>query len=308
MPGHEPTPPSGEQFELVHADQKAIVVEVGGGLRTYSAGGHDLLDGYGLEEACTSGRGQVLAPWPNRLEDGRYEFGGRQYQLPLSESEHRNAIHGLVRWASWSVLARERHRVVMTHMIHHQPGYPFSLALSIDYSLSQEGLRVQTTAMNMGREACPYGIGAHPYLTIGTATVDPVLLRVPAHTVLLSDERDLPIGTESVAGTPYDFRAPTPVGSTVLDSCFTDLERGDDGRARVELRNPESGAALALWVDETYPYLMVFTGDPLPDVARRSLAVEPMTCPANAFRTGTALIHLRPGESFVSTWGIARDG
>lgn len=304
---HEPRAPSGEQFELAHADQRAVVVEVGGGLRTYSAGARDILDGYALDAPSISGRGQVLAPWPNRLQDGCYEFDGRRHQLPLTEPEHHNAIHGLVRWASWTVAEREQHRVVMQHTVPHQPGYPFSLALSIEYSLAEGGLRVQTTATNTGHEACPYGSGAHPYLTLGTATVDPVLLRVPAHSVLLSDERGLPTGTESVDGTDYDFRAPRPVGPTVLDNCFTDLERDDDGLARVGLRNPDDGAALALWVDATYPYLMVFTGDPLRDVARRSLAVEPMTCPADAFRTGTSLIRLQPGESFVSTWGITGD-
>jgi aldose 1-epimerase len=50
---------------------------------------------------------------------------------------------------------------------------------------------------------------------------------------------------------------------------------------------------------------MLFTGDPLPDVDRRSLAAEPMTCPPNAFRTGEALIRLEPGRSFTSAWGIA---
>ena len=62
---------------------------------------------------------------------------------------------------------------------------------------------------------------------------------------------------------------------------------------------------LTLWVDEGYPYLMLFTGDPLPDVDRRSLAVEPMTCPPNAFRTGESLIRIEPGTSFTCSWGIA---
>ena len=62
--------PSGKQFELAHGDQRAVVVEVGGGLRSYSAGGRELLDGYGADEMCASGRGQVLLPWPNRIEDG----------------------------------------------------------------------------------------------------------------------------------------------------------------------------------------------------------------------------------------------
>ena len=80
--------------------------------------------------------------------------------------------------------------------------------------------------------------------------------------------------------------------------------RGDDGCARVELRDPDSETVLTLWADESYSYLMLFTGDPLPDVNRRSLAVEPMTCPPNAFRSGEALVSLEPGASFTSTWGI----
>ena len=65
-----------------------------------------------------------------------------------------------------------------------------------------------------------------------------------------------------------------------------------------------NGRVVTLWVDEGYPYLMLFTGDPLPDVDRRALAVEPMTCPPNAFRTGESLIRLAPGQSTASTWGI----
>jgi aldose 1-epimerase len=139
---------------------------------------------------------------------------------------------------------------------------------------------------------------------VGTETVDPVILRAPGRTMLVSDERGLPAGSAPVDGTEHDFRSPRPIGGTVLDNAFTDLVREDDGLARVELRDPGSGRGLTLWVDETYPYLMLFTGDPLPDVDRRSLAVEPMTCPPNAFRTGESLIRLEPGGSFTSTWGI----
>jgi aldose 1-epimerase len=131
-------------------------------------------------------------------------------------------------------------------------------------------------------------------------------LHVPARTVLRSDERGLPTGKEAVEGTEYDFRKPMRIGSTTLDHAFTDLERDQDGLARVELRDPDHGTRVWLWVDESYPYLMLFSGDPLPDVHRRSLAVEPMTCPPNAFRTGDGLIGLEPGSSFTSTWGITR--
>jgi aldose 1-epimerase len=295
--------PSGEQVEITLGDQRAVVVEVGGGLRTYSAADRELLDGYSVDEMCPSGRGQVLIPWPNRLEDGTYEFDGQRHQLTLDEPESHNAIHGLVRWSGWTVAEREPHRVVMRHQLHPRPGYPFSLALAIEYRLSEEGLAVRTTATNVGSGACPYGGGAHPYLTAGTATVDSTVLHAPAGTVLLSNERGIPIGSVPVEGTDYDFRQPRPIGTTPLDHCLTDLERDGDGIARATLHRPDGGG-LSLWMDESYPYLMLFTGDPLPDVARRSLAAEPMTCPPNAFRTGRHLIHLGSGQSFTGRWGI----
>jgi aldose 1-epimerase len=82
--------PSGEQITITAGDQQAVIVEVGGGLRSYSTGGRELVDGYRADEMSSSGRGQVLIPWPNRLRDGSYEFDGRRHQLPLNEPERRN--------------------------------------------------------------------------------------------------------------------------------------------------------------------------------------------------------------------------
>jgi aldose 1-epimerase len=298
------TAPSGDQIEIALGDQRATVVEVGGGLRAYSAAGRDVIDGYGVDEMSRSGRGQVLMPWPNRLQDGSYEFDGARHQLPIDDVEEQDAIHGLVRWVSWTAGEREPHRVVMEHLLHPRPGYPFSLALAIEYRLSEEGLGVTTTATNFGRVSCPFGSGAHPYLTLGSGTVDELTLRVPGGTVLRSDDRGIPVGSAAVEGTDVDFRRPRTVGTTKLDNAFTDLERDADGLARVQLRDPQERSELTLWVDESYPYLMVFTGDPLPDVDRRALAVEPMTCPPNAFRSGTDLVQLEPGQSFTGRWGI----
>jgi aldose 1-epimerase len=278
-------------------------VEVGGGLRSYTVDGRGILDGYGQNDMSTSGRGQMLIPWPNRIQDGSYDFDGRRLQLPLTEPEHGNAIHGLVRWAAWDAVEHQPHRVVMQHRLHPQPGYPFSLVLSIEYGLTGDGLSVRTTATNVGSTACPYGCGAHPYLTLGTQTIDDVVLHVPAETILLMDERGLPVGSEAVGGTEFDFRIPRRIGSTKLDNAFTGLVRDAQGLAWVELRLGED-AGLSLWVDESYGYLMVFTGDPLPDVNRRSVAIEPMTCPPNAFRTGDGLIRLEPGASQTCSWGI----
>jgi aldose 1-epimerase len=279
-----------------------VVVEVGGGIRSYSVDGREVLDCYDERAMCTSGRGQVLIPWPNRLQDGRYEFDGRSHQLALTEPSQGNAIHGLVRWSSWQVAERQPDRVVMRHVLRPQPGYPFEVELNIEYVLSGGGLAVRTSASNVGDEACPYGSGAHPYLTLGTPTVDSIALRTPARSVVVSDAHGIPTGRVAVDGTDYDFRDLTPIGRTKLDNAFTDLDRDADGMARIELRGEANG--VDVWMGEAYSYVMVFSGDPLPDVNRRSLAVEPMTCPPNAFRTGDSVVRLEPGQSFTSAWGV----
>jgi aldose 1-epimerase len=296
--------PSGEQIEIVGDGQRAVVVEVGGGLRSYSVDGVELLDGYPQTAMCTSGRGQLLIPWPNRLQGGTYEFDGRRHRLPLTEPERGNAIHGLVRWSSWTVAERASDRVAVRHIIHPQPGYPFEVDVRVEYALLPTGLTVTTTATNVGEEACPYGNGAHPYLTLGTPSVDSIVLRAPGRSVLVSDDDGIPTGTVAVAGTEYDFLEPRLIGSVKLDNAYTELERDDDGVASVDLLHETSGAGVTVWLDQAYRYVMIFSGDPLPDVNRRSLAVEPMTCPPNAFRTGQDVVRLEPGASFTSTWGL----
>src|SRR5260370_30076784 len=146
------TPPSGEQFELVRGTQRAVVGEAGGGLRPYG----DILLGYGLDEMCAAARGAVLAPWPNRIAGGTYAFDGETYQLAVSEPKSGSAIHGLVRWASWHAVEREESRVVMEHVLHPQPGYPFLLRLRVEYALHDDRLSVRTTAENIGERAFPF--------------------------------------------------------------------------------------------------------------------------------------------------------
>ena len=191
--------------------------------------------------------------------------------------------------------------------MHPQPGYPFALALAIEYTLSQGGLRVRTTATNVGTDPCPFGCGAHP---VPHASAPARRLGAPARS---RRARCCCPTSAASPSAPARSTAPTttsasrrPIGATSSTHAFTDLERDRDGLARVELRLSRSRRRqLALWVDERYPYLMLFTGDDRPDVDRRSLAVEPMTCPPNAFRSGDALIVLEPGDSFDGVWGIA---
>ena len=254
------TAPSGAQHELRFGDHRVVVVEVGGGIRSWDG----VLDGYGRDEMCPSGRGAVLAPWPNRLSEGRYTWDGEQYQLALTEPAGGAAIHGLVRWANWDAVERDASRVVMQHVIYPQTGYPFTLWLRVEYRLGSSGLAVLTTAENIGDRACPFGVGHHPYIAAPTGRVDDLTLQGK------------------------------PIGTTRYDDTFA-LE----GPWRLEVGD------VTVWADERWKYVQLFTGDEKPDVARRAIAVEPMTCPPNAFRSGQDVIRLEPGERFEGRWGIA---
>jgi aldose 1-epimerase len=271
---------SGAQYEIRRGDSYAVAVEVGGGLRLYD----DVLLGYEADEMATAGRGQVLAPWPNRLEDGAYSFGGASFQVPLTELETRSAIHGLVRFANWTCAEREASRIVLEHTLHPQPGYPFLLRLRVGYELAESGLRVETRAENLGQEPLPFGLAHHPYLA---GRADGFEVTLPAATRLSVDQRKLPSGR-----TANDLPRTFVVGDRQIDATFTDLVD-----RRVAVGDHE------IWFDEAYRYVQLFTGDH-PAVGRQGLAVEPMTCPPNAFRTGEALITLRPGDSFYGSWGI----
>ena len=300
--------PSGRQVELRHGDQRAVVVEVGGGLREYVVAGEPVVDGYPVDRMADGGRGMPLIPWPNRLADGSYELDGQRYQLPINEVPRQNASHGLTGWLNWSVAEQSPAGVRMQLLLYPRPGYPFSLELSIDYTLDDDGLRVRTTAANVGTTRLPFGSGQHPYFTVGTPVVDTAILRVPAEQVVeLDPQRRLPTGARRpVTDSVEDFLGPRPIGESVLDACYTGLIRDADGCARATLQHPDGGRGLTVWVDHTYRYLQVFSGDTLPAARRRQgLAIEPMTCPPNAFRTGDDLVILEPGQSHVSTWGVS---
>lgn len=295
--------PSGTQVVLSRGPAQASVVEVGAGLRTLTVGGHDVLDGYGVQEMAPSARGQVLVPWPNRLHQGRYSWDGVQHTVPLDEPEQANAIHGLVRWRTWTASDRTEDTVTMGLALLPCPAYPFALELQVRYTLTDDGVTVTTSATNVGAVDAPYGAGHHPYVTAGTRRVDEADLTLPARTYLPTGPAQIPIGPQPVDGTPYDFRRPRPIGPLHVDLAFTDLERDADGRATVSLRGPQR--TVQVWVDESWPYLQVFTADPLPPARRRrSLGVEPMTCPPNALQTGQDVVRLRPGQTWTGTWGI----
>ncbi|MGW7101701.1 aldose 1-epimerase family protein [Streptomyces sp. NPDC054838] len=302
-----PPTASGEQWRLRRGAQTAVVVELGGALRSYEVGGRPLLDGFAAHEPITGGRGQLLVPWPNRVAAGRYRFGGADLQLPLTEPENGNAIHGLLRWVPWRLLDRAEDAVTVGTTLFPQPGYPYRLEVAAGYRLGRDGLETTVTTTNAGDTAAPYGVGQHPYLTVGTDVVDTALLTVPARIRLRTDAHGLPAGEEPVDGTEYDFREARPIGAVRLDTAYTGLDRDPAGHVAVRLAHPSARRGIDVRLPEGVRYVQLYTGDTLgePGRRRRGVAIEPMSCPADAFRSGTALTVLEPGDTHVFRWGLA---
>jgi aldose 1-epimerase len=299
--------PSGTQWTIGHGDQTATVVEVGGGLRSYSVGGAEILDGYAEEELCPAGAGQLLMPWPNRIRDGHYRHGGQALQLPLSEPSLHNAIHGLVRWLSWHPVRQEDGLLVVECVLEPQLGYPWRLALRVEYRLDERGLTVTHHVANRSADTAPFGVGTHPYLRIPGLPVDELTLTVPARTRLLVDGRMLPIGAAKVAGGEFDFTEPRRIGALELDTAFGDLVRDDEGGSTVTISVPD-GRAVHVWADRNFHWWQLFTAHTLTgERHRRAVAIEPMTCPPDAMRSGRDLIELAPDATWQGTWGIRAD-
>jgi aldose 1-epimerase len=287
--------PGGEPFELKLGAQRAVVNEVGATLREYSVDGRDVVEGFGEDEICPGARGQVLMPWPNRIADGVYKFADIAEQAPINDLGHQTAIHGLVRWLSWAPRQHTADRVRLETCLYAQPGYAWTLDLAVEYRLRSEGLEVTLAAANLSPGWAPFGAGCHPYLATPGRRVDDGELEIPADEYMEVDDRLIPTGRRlPVEGSPLDFRSPRQVGETTLDNCFIPTAR------------QATFAGTRIWWGPEFGYLQAFTGDTLsPEARRRSLALEPMTCPANAFQSGEGLIALEPEAVWRGTWGIS---
>jgi aldose 1-epimerase len=302
-------PVTGSQYRIGAGAYSAVITELGAGLRELTHHGAYVIAGYPPDELPPGAAGQLLAPWPNRIDGGRYPVAGAEHQLDLSEPAHGNAIHGLTRWMPWAAMSHSADTVLLRTAVLGRAGYPFCLEMDAEYRVSEDhGLQVSITARNTGSRPAPYGTGSHPYLDAGTATLDECTLSLPAAGWLPADERGIPVGdARDVAGTDADFRTARPIGDVRLDHALTGLARDGLGRAWARLTTDRT--QVGLWAGQGYHWLQVFTGDTL-DAARRrrALAVEPMTCPPNAFITGTDLIILDPGSSVTHVWGIEVTG
>ncbi|WP_104163301.1 aldose 1-epimerase family protein [Cryobacterium sp. N22] len=300
-------PLSGLQYTISHDGYSATIASVGASLRILTWNGRDLVVPFDADEVRPGYRGAVLAPWPNRVVDGSYTFDGVDYQLPLTEPSRSHALHGLVCWTDWTLQARSADSVTLGTTIVPSDGYPHRIALLVTYSLSDDGLTSTVTAQNLGAGTAPYGTGPHPYLVAGPGVVDDWTLEFPAAAYLtVTPDRLSPVATVPVETTPeFDFRAPRLIGDTFIDHAFAAIARQADGSASVTLTSP-AGTGVRMSFGTELPWLQVHTADrPAPERSRIGLAVEPMTCPPDAFSTGEDLVLLAPAASHSAAWTIA---
>nr|WP_285103143.1 aldose 1-epimerase family protein [Promicromonospora sp. MEB111] len=288
---------------MSHAGHRATVTQVGAALREYSVDGRDVVVPFGADEINPVFNCAVLIPWPNRLRDGAYEYGGVSHQLPVTEPARNTALHGLAAFDRWSVVEHTGSAVTLELELVARPGYPFQLVAQMRYSLSDAGLEITLDVTNVGADTAPYGCGFHPWLSTGGADLDECTLRLDAATRVTTDERLLPTGTEPASGM-FDLREARSAAGVDLDDAYVDVTRDENGLSWAHLTGPD-GRTAAVWMDESQDVWQVCTGDHIePGRRRMGLAAEPMTCVADAFRTGERLVHLAPDEHHGVRWGM----
>ncbi|MFJ5861658.1 aldose 1-epimerase family protein [Pseudarthrobacter sp. NPDC092439] len=293
---------TGRQYELRRGDAVAVVTELAAGLREFRRGGTLLTETYADHEIPPGAAGITLAPWANRIDGGLWHLDGKKQQLDITEVSRNNASHGLLRNTGYTLVDESEHSVTLEAAIFPQHGYPFLVRHQVRYGINEVlGLEVRQTLLNDGGgAAAPFVLGAHPYLRIGDAPAEDLVLTVQADTQLVADERKIPRSQEPVSG-DVDFRGGRTIGALDIDVALTGLDFRD-GRARHVLADPE-GRTVSLWQDRSCGYVHVFVTPTYPGRSR-AVALEPMTGPANAFNSGEGLRWLEPGESFAMEWGI----
>lgn len=300
--------PTGEQFELSllqgGRSARAIITELAASLRVLEVDGVAVTEPYPLDSLPPFGCGIVLAPWPNRVRDGRWQLNGETQQLDITEPARGNAIHGLLRNTPYTVAERSESSVTLAATVFPQHGYPFILDTTVRYELVEGGLRVTHTATNRSAEAAPVAFGVHPFFRVGDVPVEELVLTVRAGTRIETDDRLNPTGESSVVGSDFDLSEGRPVGVLELDDAFGELPV-TDGVITHTLAAPD-GRAVRVWQDDQWGWVQVFTTREFPkaDGAGLAVAIEPMTAPPGALSSGAGLRWLERDETWSAAWGI----
>jgi aldose 1-epimerase len=306
---------SGRQFELHHGRYAACVASVGASLRVLRFDDRDLVVPFDADVVRPYYRGATLAPWPNRVVDGRYRFADTDHQLALTEPSRGHALHGLVVWLDFEPIHVGADSVSLVATVQPQAGYPWRVRIETSFTLAADGLTQRVSATNLGATPAPVGLGPHPYLRAGSGPLDDWALELPADRLLDVDSRLAPVSVVHVEGDAhrFDFRRPRRLGAVEIDHAFTGLARDADGIATVRLTTPDGDGVRVDW-DAACEWVQIHTAD-LPGGSstpghRCGLAVEPMTCAPDAFNAAryehdTGLTVVDPDDELTASWTVS---
>jgi aldose 1-epimerase len=294
--------PTGTQYELVLGANRAVVTQVAAALRQLQVDGVHLVQPYPATSVAPFGAGITLAPWPNRVRDGLWQWNGEPQQLDLTEPELSNALHGLLRDRPYDLVERTESSVMLAATIFPTRGYPFEVATSVRFDLTADGITVTHSLRTIGDTAAPLAVGSHPYVRLGDVPLDDLTVSVPARSHFEVDARLNPVAESPVDGTRFDLRDGVPVRGLALDDGFGDLPAG----VNVSRVTAPDGRSVELWQGDDYRYVQVFVTRifPLEGELISAIAIEPMSAPADALNSGKGLRWLEPGETWELSWGI----
>lgn len=303
-------PLSGTQHTLRSGEYEAVVASVGATLRRLTHAGRDLVLSFDADEVRPGYRGATLAPWPNRVAAGTYDFAGDTYVLPIADDGRPNALHGLASWLDFAVVTASDDRVTLAATIVPQAGYPWRVRVETTFTLAADGLTQTVVATNESGESAPFGTGPHPYLVAGPSALDTWTFALDAGQVLdVTPDTLRPVALVDVAGsTRFDWRAPRVLGDAAVDHAFTGIG------AHVARVTDPTGTGVEMTWDAVCSWVQVYTcdqpGGSANPVHRTGLAVEPMTCAPDAFNADnydydTGLQILAPGAQSTASWRIS---
>ena len=301
-------PRTGQQYTIKHGDYEAVITELGATMRKVTYKGRNVIVPLGADDPVTCCHGQLLVPFPNRIEAGVYTFEGKTYELPIDEHGNNTAIHGYGYRAFWNLEVLTEDSVTLSWRVPYLLGYPFDVTVTVTYELGEHGMTVTVTASNDGDEPAPWALGLHPWLANGKrgatseerdADSAACRLKIDANRHVVVDDGLIPTGTEPVEGVTDLREGPTLEGRS-FDDAWLDVNRAADGTTTTVFTRPD-GIEVKLIGDETINAWQCYTATGAPFAEHPyGVAVEPMTAPANAFRSGEHLTVIEPGESVTT--------
>ena len=185
--------------------------------------GFDSLDGY---VAGSPYFGAIVGRYANRIAGGRFTLDGVTYQL--ARNNGLNNLHGGVRGFDkvlWTAAPFERDDAVGVTFSYESPdgeeGFPGAVSVRVAYTLTAtDELIVDFDASTT--KATPLNLSQHTYWNLhgdGRGDILDHVLTLDASAFTPVDSTLIPTGNiASVAGTPFDFRRPTAIGSRINES------------------------------------------------------------------------------------------